>query len=132
MSTVQLPKLADRCPAWAHDLVGLLRRLWRYRGSASLLYEAAKAQSGLSAVLNAYPHGVLTTSTASRQPWLTHERCAHGYKKTSVSLWGAASLSALLCCARRHSYARAPVRSCNSSTTASLDDEGIAREAGPP
>ena len=42
MSTVQLPKLADRCPERAHDLVGSLR-LWRYRGSASLLYEAAQA-----------------------------------------------------------------------------------------
>ena len=33
------------------------------------------------------------------------------------------------CAARPH---RTPVRSCNSYTTASLDDEGIAREAGPP
>ena len=54
MSTVQLPKLADRCPAWAHDLVGLLRRLWRYRGSASLLYEAAN-QAGLERCFECIP-----------------------------------------------------------------------------
>jgi hypothetical protein len=76
MSTVQLPKLADRCPARAHDLVGSLRRLWRYRGSASLLYEAAKASLVWSAVLNAYPHGAFrTSSTASRSPWWTRDRC---------------------------------------------------------
>ena len=76
MSTVQLPKLADRCPERAHDLYRIAAAVALYRAAFSLLYEAAKASPVWSAVLNAYPHGAFcATSTASRPPWWAHERC---------------------------------------------------------
>ena len=43
MSTVQLPKLADRCPERAHDLDAAAAWLPRQRFRLSLPYEAAKA-----------------------------------------------------------------------------------------
>ena len=43
MSTVQLPKLADRCLTRAHDLVVSLRRRGATEAALSLLYEPAKA-----------------------------------------------------------------------------------------
>jgi hypothetical protein len=50
MSTMQLPKLADRCPEHARALVVSLRGVALYRGRLSLLCEAAKTSLVWSAL----------------------------------------------------------------------------------